>query len=84
MFVVVAGKKYRMREIPAYLYSGQTVVSEPVETLFDTYMVIVDTGSDDAYRASYIRDRIASGMFGAVLFPSKAEAEQYIEESKSM
>ncbi len=82
MFIVVAGKEYRMREVPAYLYSGQTVAVQPVETLFGTYMLIVDTGSDDLYRANYVRDRIASGMFGAVLFESIEEATAYIEDAK--
>ncbi len=82
MFIVVAGKEYRMREVPAYLYEGQTVAVQPVETMFETYMLIVDTGSGDLYRANYLRDRIASGMFGAVRFDTLEEAEAYIEEAK--
>jgi hypothetical protein len=83
MFIVVAGKEHRMREIPAYLYEGQSVVVQPVETLYGTFMAVVDTGSANAYRASYVRDRIASGMFGAILFETLEEAEQYIEGSKT-
>jgi len=81
-YIVVTGKQHRMREIPAYLYSGQTVVTEPVETLYGTYAVIVDTGSNDTYRANYVRDRISSGMFGAVVFTSRPEADAFIEGLK--
>lgn len=82
MFIVVAGKEYRMREVPAYLYSGQSVVVQPVAVEFGSYMLVVDTGSNDVYRANYVKDRIASGMFGTVLFETLEEAEAYIEGSK--
>jgi len=81
MFIVVGGKAERMREVPAYLYSGQSVAVQPVETRFGS-MCIVDTGSDDNYRATYLKERIGSGMFGAVLFETLAEAQAYIEEAK--
>jgi hypothetical protein len=81
MFIVVGGKSERMREVPAYLYSGQSVLVEPVETRFGS-MLIVDTGSEDRYRAEYVRDRINSGMFGAVLFESIEDAKAYINEAK--
>lgn len=77
MFIAVSGNKNRMREIPAYLYIGQTVVTEPVETPYGA-MVIVDTATDESYRSTYVRDRIASGMFGAILFDTREEAEEYI------
>jgi hypothetical protein len=82
MYIVATGKEYRMREIPAYLYSGQTVVTEPEETMYGTFAVIVDTGSNDLYRANYVRDRIASGMFGAVVFTSRNEADAFVEDLK--
>jgi hypothetical protein len=81
MFIVVSGAAHRMREVPAYLYEGQKVICHPVETRFNS-MVIVDTGSDDDYRARYLRDRIASGMFGAVTFKTEDEAVSYIEGAK--
>lgn len=81
-YIVVTGKQHRMREIPAYLYSGQSVVTGPVETLYSTWAVIVDTGSNDSYRANYVRDRIASGMFGAVVFTSRPEADAFVEGLK--
>jgi len=82
MFVVVGGKAENMRIIPAYLYSGQSIAVQPVETRFGS-MLIVDTGSDDLYRATYIKDRILSiGSFGAVLFETLADAQAYIEDAK--
>jgi hypothetical protein len=82
MFIVLTQHKHRMREVPAYLYEGQSVVGEPVENFFGTYGLIVDTGSDDLYRANYLRDRFASGMFGAVVFETLTDANKYIEDSK--
>ena len=79
MFITVSGRAERMREVPAYLYEGQSIVAQPVETRFSS-VLIVDTGSAERYRAEYVRDRIASGMFGAVLFETLAEAEAYIKE----
>lgn len=81
MFIVVGGKAERMHEVQAYLYSGQIVLVQPVETRFGS-MLIVDTGDADTYRAEYVRDRINSGMFGAVLFETIEEAKAYIEEAK--
>jgi len=82
MFIVVSGKEYRMREVPAYLYAGQSVAVQPVETRFCS-MLIVDTGSPDRDRYGInLKDRLASGMFGSVLFETLAEAQAYIEEAK--
>lgn len=82
MFIVVTGREHRMREVPAYLYSGQTVVVQPVAVEFGSHMLIVDTGSEDVYRANYVKDRIASGMFGTVLFETLEAAQEFIEGSK--
>lgn len=81
MFIAVRGRANRMHEIDAYLYNGQTVVSEPVTGLYGTF-VIVDAGTD-AYRAEYLRDRLQSRMFGATLFDTPLEdVEAYIEAEK--
>lgn len=77
MFIAVRGKAERLREVPAYLYAGQAIVSEPVVSIYGAF-VVVDTGTDDTYRSEYVRDRIQSGMFGATLFPTLAEAQDYI------
>lgn len=82
MYIVVSGRAERMREVPAYLYHGQHVVAQPVETRFSSSL-IVDTGSMDRRIADYLRDRIASGMFGAVVFDSLPEAEAYVKEQQS-
>lgn len=84
MFIVVTQHKHRMREVPAYLYEGQSVVGEPVENYFGSYALIVDTGSADAPRAHYLRDRFASGMFGAVVFDTIEEANAYVADSKKL
>lgn len=81
MFIAVSGKTERLREVDAYLYSGQSVITAPVDTRYGNAIVIVDTGSEDRYRAEYVRDRINSGLFGAVLFDTLPEAEAYIEEA---
>jgi len=81
MFIAVRGKADRMQEVPAYLYSGQSVATEPVTGLYGTF-VVVDTGSADAYRASYVAGRLQSGMFGATVFDTIEEAKAYIEAEK--
>lgn len=81
MFIVVTGNKHRMREVPAYLYAGQSVVVEPREGLYGSYVTIVDTGTDEAYRSNYIKERLASGMFGTVMFDTLDEAIAYIEKT---
>lgn len=82
MFIVVGGKAERMHNVQAYLYSGQTVLVQPVETRFGS-MLIVDTGDSGTYRSEYVRDRINSdGGFGARLFETIEEAKAYIEEAK--
>jgi hypothetical protein len=78
MFIVVRGKADRMHEVAAYLYNGQSVVTEPVESIYGTF-VIVDTGADNAYASEYLAGRLQSGMFGASVFITMEEAEAYIE-----
>jgi hypothetical protein len=73
-----------MREIPAYLYEGQSVVRQPEENYFKSWTCIVDTGSDDVFRANYVKDRLASGMFGTVLFATLEEANQFVEDGKKL
>lgn len=84
MFIVVTQHQHRMREIPAYLYEGQSVVRQPEENFFSTWTCIVDTGSEDVYRANYVKDRLASGMFGTVLFATREEADQFVEDGKKL
>lgn len=82
MFIVVTGREHRMREIPAYLYAGQSIVQQPVENYYGSFTVIVDTGDSGEYRAHYVKDRIASGMFGTVMFATLTQAEQFVEDGK--
>lgn len=81
MFIAVRGKADRMQEVPAYLYSGQSVATEPVTGLYGTF-VVVDTGEDNAYASEYLAGRLQSGMFGATVFDTREEAEAYIEAEK--
>lgn len=76
MFIVVRGKSTRMHEVAAYLYNGQSVVSEPQTGTYGTF-VVVDAGTD-AYRANYLAGRFQSGMFGATVFETLPEAYAYI------
>ena len=74
-FIVVRGPERRMREIERYLYAGQSVISEPVPNMFGSHMVIVESQSDNA---QYVADRLMSGMFGAVVFDTREDADNYI------
>jgi hypothetical protein len=78
MFIAVRGKAERMQEIEAYLYNGQSVVTEPVTGIYGTF-VIVDTANADAYRAHYVAGRLQSGMFGATVFDTLEEADAYVK-----
>ena len=84
-YIVVGGRndESMVRNVTRYLYEGQTVIGEPVK-LEDMNMqyVIVDTGTNDVYRSNYVKDRLNSGPFGAVLFTSLPEAEAYIDGMK--
>jgi len=77
MFIAVRGKLERMREVSAYLYNGQSVVTEPVTGPYGSF-VIVDAGAD-AYTANYLAGRLQSGMFGASVFGTLEEAKAYVQ-----
>ena len=77
-YLVVRGKSRTfVQTVERYLYDGQSVVSEPVETMFGSQVVIVE--SPDA-NAQYVADRLQSGMFGARVFDTRTEAEAAIAE----
>lgn len=80
MFISVRGKLERIREVDAYLYNGQKIVTEPVTGTYGTF-VVVDAGKD-AYRANYVAGRLQSGNFGTKVFETLAEALGYIEFEK--
>jgi hypothetical protein len=44
--------------------------------------VVVDTGSEDAYRANYLAGRLQSAPFGATVFDTLEEAQAYIEAER--
>ena len=74
-YIVVRGAERYMPSIERYLYTGQSIVTEPVPTMFGSQVVIVE--SQDA-NAQYVADRLMSGMFGAVVFDTREEADAYI------
>ena len=79
-YIVVRGKSRTfVQTVERYLYDGQRVVSEPVETMFGSQVVIVE--SPDA-NAQYVADRLQSGMFGARVFDTRTEAEDYIRSEQ--
>jgi len=84
-YIVVGGRNDEMmhRTVSRYLYEGQTIIGLPVkiEDMGMQYL-IVDTGTNDVYRSNYVKDRLNSGPFGAVLFTSLPEAEAYIDGMK--
>lgn len=79
MFIVVRGRADRMHEIKAYLYGGQSIVSEPVQGMFGSFVIVE---SAHGMSGKMFADRVASGLFGARQFETRAEAEAYIEEEK--
>jgi len=83
-YVVVGGSDNEQmnRTVERYLYEGQKIVGLPQTTDYGIKYLIVDTGTNNQYRSEYIRDRLNSGPFGAVLFTSLPEAEKYIEDRK--
>jgi hypothetical protein len=84
MFIAVTGNKHRMREIPAYLYHGQSVVRQPEENYFGSFTAIVDTATADAGISNYLKDRLSSGMFGTVLFATLEEANKFVDDGKTL
>lgn len=79
MFIVVRGREDRMHEVAAYLYGGQSIVSEPVVGRFGTFVIVE---SAHGMSGKMFADRVASGMFGAKQFETLEEAEAYIEAEK--
>lgn len=82
MFIVVGSAGSSVNSVGAYLYAGQSIVGEAQGEGFLRF-VIVDTGSSedaerDEYRAGYLRDRLASGLFSARIFGTLEEAEEHI------
>ena len=80
MFVVVRGRADRMHEVPAYLYGGQSIVSEAVETEFGSVMQVIESAHGLA--GKMLADRLSSGLFGARQFETREEADAYIESEK--
>lgn len=74
-YIVVTGQERRMREVEAYLYTGQSVIAGPVQTGWGSYAVIVESPEANA---QYVADRLGSGMFGARVFDTRQDADAYI------
>jgi hypothetical protein len=85
MFIVVTGRTpHHLQAVPAFLYDGQSVVRQPEENFFGSYTLIVDTGTDEMYRSNYIKERLASNMWGTVMFATREEADQFVEDGKRL
>lgn len=76
MFIVARGKESRMHEVQAYLYGGQAIVSEPVVSIYGTFIIVE---SAHGMSGKMFADRIQSGMFGSKQFETREEAEAYIK-----
>jgi len=76
MFVVARTSANRIGEVKAYLYGGQSIVSEPVNSLYGTFVIVE---SAHGLAGKMLVDRLGSGMIGAKEFETRAEAEAYIE-----
>lgn len=78
MFVVASTTERRIREVQAYLYNGQEIVSEPVETEFGGRAVVVESAF--GLPGNMLADRLASGMIGARAFETREEADAYLRD----
>lgn len=81
MFIVARVKADRIHEVQAYLYSGQSIVSEPVLNDYGSAMVIVESAHGLA--GKMLADRLASGLIGATQFQTREEADAYIQSEMS-
>jgi hypothetical protein len=81
MFVLVSrgdlSPQSDFAELRRYFYNGQSIASDAVQTPNFGQFVIVE--APDARLAEDLRDRLHSGLFGARLFNTKAEAEEEIK-----
>jgi hypothetical protein len=77
MFIVARGKAERIHEGQAYLYGGQSIVSEPVLNGFGSAMVIVE--SVHGMAGKMLADRLSSGLFGAWQCETLEQANAYIQ-----
>lgn len=81
MFVVVRTKRERLPEVERYLYAGQSIVSEPVDSPFGTFLVVE---SPHGMAGKMLADRLASGLIGATQFQTREEADAYIESEREL
>lgn len=77
MFIVARVKADRIHEVQAYLYSGQSIVSDPVLNGYGSAMVIVE--SAHGMSGKMLADRLASGLMGAAQFQTREEADAYVK-----
>ena len=77
MYVVARVKADRIHEVQAYLYSGQSIVSEPVLNGFGSAMVVVE--SPHGMAGKMLADRLASGLMGASQFETREQADAYVK-----
>jgi hypothetical protein len=76
MIVLVRTKRERLPEVERYLYAGQRIVSEPVDSPYGTFLLVE---SDHGLAGKMLADRLASGLIGATQFQTREEAEAYIQ-----
>lgn len=81
MFVLVSQRDLSPQNdfapLRRYLYNGQSIASNVVQTPNFGQFVIVE--APDARLAQDLCDRLHSGLFGAKLFNTKQEAEDEIK-----
>lgn len=77
MYIVARVRADRIHEVQAYLYNGQSIVSEPVMNGYGSAMVIVE--SAHGMSGKMLANRLASGLIGATQFQTRAEADTYVQ-----
>lgn len=78
MYVTAVTQPNRSKDVLAYLYNGQTIMTQPEDTGRGTEFVII-SAPDPAW-AEYLVDRLRSGNMGSRAFNTKEEALAYMRE----
>lgn len=81
MFIVAKAQPNVLRSVARYLYGGQEIVSETVSGNRGIDYVVIDAGEFGPH-GNMLRDRLASGMIGAVPFETREEADAFIDRDK--
>lgn len=81
MYVTAVTKINRSKDVLAYLYNGQTIMTQPERTHFDTEFVIIS--APEPKMAQDLSDRLLSGNMGSRVFETRDEALAYMRDKST-